>query len=1172
MLHRANIGEFKLTDFQRKILSGKKIVENLQRMAKRGTAMLLPIHKIDKLCDEFESAHAAGEAPDILCYVQKIDEPLRGQLFEQLFLLEMEIAGSKPTRQHYLDRFQEHAPVINRFFDALIVETNHDNQKTASEIADHSAGESAPSLTEIGPFKIERLLGEGGMGAVYLATQFYPVKRQVAIKLIKRGMDSKQVVARFEAERQALAMMDHPNIAKVFDGGTTDSGQPYFAMEYVDGIPLDDFCQHHNLTVDERLKLFLDVCAAIRHAHQKGILHRDIKPSNILVGQPDDNEPANVKVIDFGLAKALDVELTDKTIATQLHQAIGTLQYMSPEQTELGKLNVDTRADIYSLGVVLYELLTGSPPLHRDELMSESLDSVMRLVREKEAPRPSSRLGSSWNNSPSSTSVSNRNEDAFRLKRAMKKELDWIVLKAIEKDRDRRYESVAELSADIRRYLANEVVLARPPTYGYTLGKFVHRNRALVATAATIATMLIVATGVSTYMYVRAETARSDLKLESDAKQKAIDELKTSATNGMIRLGDSALKNNKPDEAAVWFAEAAQRTETEPDRLRANLMRLAAASKRITIPTAAITVPRHHASELIPHISDNYLIVRNWSSAAPAERATVWDMESEKCLLLTTAAQWVGGGERILIARDGQIQLLSFPELEVLDALPETYAKDISVDQQSRFASVVTDSSVKTLRLTDSSIALHCDYPIVAARATFSSDSTHLLAWSKAETQLVTHPVDSHSAWKTCWKRNSIPDSWWENYRRDVEYSIRHLCHPRFFGESNQVVMLVSGHLDTPLVSQIQWPGNEPQREPFVSLVAESGDVKQAFTRYHPARLFGLSRDGKKLTMGFSYVENYSIEPDPNRDGLFTCRKIGKVKHMDPVMGWARTSDDKFISAGTDGFVYVSESSGEEEPLVAIRHQNEVVAVALGHNENNVFTGQTDGLVRRWSLGSLEHHVEPSFENSFRAYHITFSPDDTHFAPSYAIGKRQRKYVFVAATDGSLAGPSINLDGWLSHSLFDETGDVLVTASTSGNSYPSNPQETGNGWIDFWDWRTGEVAGEQIDLKSEPLGLGMLNKTLIVVCKNGSVLWIDTLDGQVKHEKRFGVPKFWANRTFLTPSPDDSMLVLSGIDYGLRFLDDQGQVLKTLDILNSAGKMFIFRLMVNCCLPAQWTT
>lgn len=338
----------------------------------------------------------------------------------------------------------------------------------------------------VGPYRLLQVVGEGGMGEVWLAEQTAPIHRTVALKLIKAGMDTKAVVARFESERQALALMDHPCIARVFDAGSTAEGRPYFVMEYVPGLPITEYCDKRRLTIRERLELFTQVCEGVQHAHQKAIIHRDLKPTNILV--IEQNNKAVPKIIDFGLAKATAQRLTDRSMFTELGMMVGTPAYMSPEQADQREQNIDTRTDVYSLGVILYQLLVGALPFETKALQAAGLEAVLRVIRDQEPPKPSTKIRSMGE--ASNISAQNRRTELRSFARQLQGELDWITMKALEKDRVRRYGTASELAADISRYLRNEPVVAGPATAAYRLKKYAARHRFALATAATLLLLL----------------------------------------------------------------------------------------------------------------------------------------------------------------------------------------------------------------------------------------------------------------------------------------------------------------------------------------------------------------------------------------------------------------------------------------------------------------------------------------------------------------------------------------------------------------------------------------------------------------------------------------------------------------------------------------------------------
>jgi eukaryotic-like serine/threonine-protein kinase len=427
------------------------------------------------------------------------------------------------------------------------------SSSAASITADHEESAGADVLIA-GRYKLQQKIGEGGMGEVWVAKQTEPVKRKVALKLIKTGMDSRAVLARFEQERQALAMMDHPNIARVLDGGLTPGGQPFFVMELVSGLPLTKFCDEARLTPRERLELFVPVCQAVQHAHQKGIVHRDLKPANILVTLID-GKPIP-KVIDFGVAKATAGKLTDQSMSTQFGAVVGTLEYMSPEQAGFSAVDIDTRADIYSLGVILYEPLTGLRPIDARRLRQAGLAEMIRVIKEEEPSKPSTRL-STDESLPSMAAL--RHTEPRKLMALLRGELDCVVMKCLEKRRERRYETANALSPDIQRYLADEPVEARPPSAGYRLGKFLRRYRRAAIAAALVLVALLARIAGTTFGLIRAEQRRIEALKQRDiadrASVEALAQQKIAGTQKKLAIENASKADANARTAELKLAE-----------------------------------------------------------------------------------------------------------------------------------------------------------------------------------------------------------------------------------------------------------------------------------------------------------------------------------------------------------------------------------------------------------------------------------------------------------------------------------------------------------------------------------------------------------------------------------------------------------------------------------------
>jgi hypothetical protein len=479
-----------------------------------------------------------------------------------------------------------------------VVLTASGSQEAAVKIGPPDAkaedGITEVSGTRIGRYKLLQRIGEGGGGVVYMAEQEEPVRRRVALKIIKLGMDTRSVIARFEAERQALAMMDHPNIARVLDAGATDTGRPYFVMELVRGVKITDYCDKNQLDTRRRLDLFIQICQAIQHAHQKGIIHRDIKPSNILVTLHD-GVPVP-KVIDFGIAKATEMRLTDKTFFTAYEQIIGTPAYMSPEQAEMSGLDIDTRSDIYSLGVLLYELLTGRTPFDPKKLLQHGLDEMRRTLREQEPQRPSTMLTTLQGTELTAT-AEHRQAEPPKLISLLRGDLDWIVMKALEKDRRHRYETANGLAMDINRYLNHEPVVARPPNRFYRFQKLVRRNQVIFTATGAVAVALIIGLGTSTWLFF----------MEKAARQRAV-----AAEQQQARLRQEA------EQARANEAELRRQAETRQKITQAALLvsqeKFEEADKLLN--EVSLTQPTVEGAAVLRSLGEWYALQNQWRPAA----------------------------------------------------------------------------------------------------------------------------------------------------------------------------------------------------------------------------------------------------------------------------------------------------------------------------------------------------------------------------------------------------------------------------------------------------------------------------------------------------------------------------------------------------------------------------
>lgn len=540
---------------------------------------------------------------------------------ESIFKVACKITEPEARESYLLQICGDNQPLLERVSRLL---KEYDQQPSFlenffSNEVDTAAFTALPNQTGsmIGPYKLLEPIGEGGMGTVYMAEQTEPVRRRVAIKLIKPGMDSKQVIARFDAERQALAMMDHPNIAKVFDAGTTESGRPYFVMELVKGLPVTEFCDQQKLSTDDRLKLFRQICQAVQHAHQKGIIHRDLKPNNILIAMYDD-QPVP-KVIDFGVAKAISEPLSESTFFTRFGEVVGTLAYMSPEQAQFNQLDIDTRSDIYSLGSILYELLVGEPPFDKQRLKSQAFDETLRMIREEEPTKPSTKIDSAEHRAKYANS---RNTTSEKLASLVSGELDWIVMKALEKDRSRRYETANEFASDIVRYLRYEPVSAGPPSAAYRFRKFARRNKIALLTSAAVAVVLILGIFGTTWQMFRAIDAE---EIANNETLRATDALLEKAT--ALEAADKALEKQEALATFIFkgVIDAAKPNESgKPDTTVRNALKLVDASLHESLPDdpAQVAWLQLHLGKYFNAIGEYELAIRNLEEAMSSQHVS----------------------------------------------------------------------------------------------------------------------------------------------------------------------------------------------------------------------------------------------------------------------------------------------------------------------------------------------------------------------------------------------------------------------------------------------------------------------------------------------------------------------------------------------------------------------
>ena len=920
---------------------------------------------------------------------------------ERAFYLDGACAGDALLRQRIEELLQAN-DAAGAFLPELVTDAEGSPQGDAGPAADAAIRVALPPSEQIGDtidrYKLLEKIGEGGFGVVYVAEQKEPVKRRVALKVIKLGMDTKQVVARFGAERQALALMDHPNIAKVLDAGATTTGRPFFVMELVKGIKLTDYCDKNQLSTKERLDLFIQVCRAIQHAHQKGIIHRDIKPSNILVTLHD-GVPVP-KVIDFGIAKATQGELTDQTVYTQYLQFIGTPAYMSPEQAEVSGLDIDTRSDIYSLGVLLYELLSGKTPFDAKDLMAAGLVQMRRTIREKEPVRPSTRL-TMMGKDELTTTTQRRGAEAPKLISLLRGDLDWIVMKCLEKDRARRYETASGLALDIERHLNNEPVVARPPSTAYRLQKAWRRHKLALTVAAVIAGTLVAGIGASSWQAIeacRARNAERQQRLAAQAAQKEAEgsrqaekqerlraERHEAQANHLLYMADMNLAQQAWDQSDIgWLRQLLEETQTLPDR----------------------------GFEWYYWQRNTHLSLKTLRGHPAEVRSAVFSPDGKRIVTGSfdgTAKVWEAASGRELVTlkgHRGEIYSVAFsPDGERVVTG--------SQDSMAKVWEAASGRELLTLQGHGARINSVAFSPDGRRVVTGSQDATAKV-WDAANgRELLTLQGHSNDVWSTAFSPDGrrivtggadrTAKVWDAASGRELLTLKRHRGEIASVAFSPDGQRVVTGSRDYTAKVWEAASGRE-----LLTLGGHSDQVLSAV----------FSPDGRRIVTGGADHTAKVWEAASGR-GLFTLKG-----HSDQVRAAFSPDGRRIVTGSFDGTAKVWEAAGDREQLTLSGHSEEIVSVAFSPDGQRIVTGSRDSTAKVWEVASgRELFTLQGLSNEVRA--VAFSPDGQRIATG---GKDSTARVWEAASGKALLTLRGHTDA-IGSVAFSPDGQRIVTGS-----------------------------------------------------------------------------------------------------------------------------------------------